>query len=40
VGNDLKARDFLTKLDEDPSIGQLVDCTSSKFFRFCLLSQF
>lgn len=29
VGNDLKARDFLSKLDEDPSIGRLVDCTSN-----------
>jgi len=31
VGNDLKAREFLSKLDEDPSIGQLIDCTSSKY---------
>jgi len=29
VGNDLKARDFLAKLDEDPSVGGMVDCTSS-----------
>jgi hypothetical protein len=29
VGNDLKARDFLAKLDEDPSVGNIVDCTSS-----------
>jgi hypothetical protein len=29
VGNDLKARDFLAKLDEDPSVGDMVDCTSS-----------
>ncbi|RDI88117.1 hypothetical protein Vi05172_g1893 [Venturia inaequalis] len=29
VGNDQKAREFLGKLDEDPSIGQLVDCTSN-----------
>jgi vWA found in TerF C terminus len=31
VGNDLKARDFLGKLDEDASIGQIIDCTSSKY---------
>jgi hypothetical protein len=30
VGNDLKARDFLSKLDEDPEVGPLVDSTSSK----------
>ena len=30
VGNDLKAREFLGKLDEEPGIGDLVDCTSSK----------
>ena len=30
VGNDLKAREFLGKLDEDPVVGKLVDCTSSK----------
>ena len=30
VGNDLKAREFLGKLDEDPQIGPMVDCTSSK----------
>lgn len=29
VGNDGKARDFLSSLDEDPSIGNLIDCTSS-----------
>jgi hypothetical protein len=29
VGNDQKAREFLGKLDEDPAIGQLVDCTSN-----------
>ncbi|QDS77455.1 hypothetical protein FKW77_006918 [Venturia effusa] len=29
VGNDQKAREFLGKLDEDPSIGQLIDCTSN-----------
>lgn len=31
VGNDQKARDFLGNLDEDPHIGGLIDCTSSKF---------
>lgn len=30
VGNDLKAREFLTALDEDPEVGQLIDSTSSK----------
>ncbi|KAJ5168923.1 uncharacterized protein N7482_004517 [Penicillium canariense] len=30
VGNDLRARDFLADLDEDPEIGHLIDCTSSK----------
>jgi hypothetical protein len=29
VGNDLKAREFLGKLDEDTEIGGLIDCTSS-----------
>ncbi|EED14973.1 transcription factor RfeF, putative [Talaromyces stipitatus ATCC 10500] len=29
VGTDLHARQFLAKLDEDPSLGGLVDCTSS-----------
>jgi hypothetical protein len=29
VGNDQKAREFLGKLDEDPAIGQLIDCTSN-----------
>lgn len=29
VGNDTKAREFLGKLDEDPTVGALVDCTSS-----------
>jgi hypothetical protein len=29
VGNDEKAREFLGKLDDDPVVGQLVDCTSS-----------
>jgi hypothetical protein len=31
VGNDLKAREFLAKLDEDPVVGRMIDCTSSKF---------
>lgn len=30
VGNDEKARDFLAKLDADPGVGSLVDCTSSE----------
>ena len=30
VGNDLKAREFLSRLDEDPQVGPMVDCTSSK----------
>lgn len=30
VGKDTKARDFLGKLDCDPGIGQLIDCTSCK----------
>jgi len=30
VGDDMKAREFLAKLDSDPSIGHMVDCTSSK----------
>jgi hypothetical protein len=29
VGNDIKAREFLAKLDEDPVVGRLVDCTSN-----------
>ncbi|PGH21658.1 hypothetical protein AJ80_03091 [Polytolypa hystricis UAMH7299] len=29
VGNDLKAREFLSKLDEAPGIGELIDCTSN-----------
>ncbi|KAL1857369.1 hypothetical protein Plec18170_003493 [Paecilomyces lecythidis] len=29
VGTDLKAREFLSELDEDPSIGGLIDCTSN-----------
>ena len=31
VGNDEKATKFLQKLDKDPQIGHLIDCTSSKF---------
>jgi hypothetical protein len=30
VGNDEMAKKFLSKLDEDPNVGQLIDCTSSK----------
>lgn len=30
VGTDNKAREFLASLDEDPHIGGLIDCTSSK----------
>jgi hypothetical protein len=29
VGNDLQAREFLSKLDEDPVVGPMIDCTSS-----------
>ncbi|KAL4891050.1 hypothetical protein BDV59DRAFT_73362 [Aspergillus ambiguus] len=29
VGNDNKAREFLRSLDEDPTIGNLIDCTSN-----------
>lgn len=39
VGNDVKAREFLGRLDTDPSIGQLVDCTSSKFEIFVTSNQ-
>lgn len=28
VGNDQKAREFLGKLDSDPQVGNMVDCTS------------
>lgn len=31
VGNDEAAKKFLGKLDEDPQIGPMVDCTSSMF---------
>lgn len=37
VGNDLKAREFLSKLDEEPTIGDIIDCTSSTFFIMPLL---
>lgn len=30
VGNDQQATEFLAKLDNDPQIGGMVDCTSSK----------
>jgi len=39
VGNDVKAREFLAKLDEDPVVGNMVDCTSSKPL-LCLPSIF
>ncbi|KAK6348918.1 hypothetical protein TWF730_009680 [Orbilia blumenaviensis] len=29
VGNDLRAREFLSRLDKDPRIGHLIDCTSN-----------
>lgn len=32
VGNDLKAREFLSSLDEDRTIGDIIDCTSSMSF--------
>jgi len=31
VGSDMKAREFLGKLDDDPIIGDFIDCTSSMF---------
>jgi len=34
VGNDEMARKFLSKLDEDPQVGPMVDCTSSEFAAF------
>lgn len=33
VGTDQRAREFLGTLDEDPQIGHLIDCTSSKSQR-------
>lgn len=38
VGNDEKAREFLGKLDADPMVGRMVDCTSSTY-RSWLLDQ-
>ncbi|KAF3930747.1 hypothetical protein ABW19_dt0210384 [Dactylella cylindrospora] len=29
VGNDLRAREFLAKLDKNPRVGHLIDCTSN-----------
>ena len=41
VGNDLKAREFLGKLDEEPTIGDIIDCTSSKLLTvFPLRTQY
>lgn len=37
VGNDQLARAFLGKLDEDPQVGALVDCTSSKLYKYCTM---
>lgn len=34
VGNDQKATEFLAKLDNDPKIGSMVDCTSSELPAF------
>ena len=31
VGNDLQARAFLSKLDQEPGIGDVIDCTSSEY---------
>lgn len=31
VGNDIKAREFLKQLDENREVGDIIDCTSSKF---------
>jgi hypothetical protein len=31
VGNDQQATEFLAKLDNDPTVGNMVDCTSSKW---------
>ena len=33
VGNDAKATEFLAKLDNDPQVGSMVDCTSSKSYH-------
>lgn len=32
IGNDKRAQAYLQKLDTDPDVGTLIDCTSSKFF--------
>ncbi len=40
VGNDLKAREFLSKLDEEPTIGDIIDCTSSKYCDLGTLEKF
>lgn len=40
VGNDLQAREFLGKLDKDPAVGKLVDCTSSELFHHPLTSNY
>ena len=43
VGNDLKAREFLGKLDEEAGVGELIDCTSSKYSenaRFAFANDF
>ena len=37
VGNDQKATEFLAKLDSKSDIGDLVDCTSSKFATVALM---
>jgi hypothetical protein len=34
VGNDLKAREFLGKLDSNPEVGHLVDSTSSEYWNY------
>lgn len=39
VGNDVKAREFLGKLDSDPRCGHLVDCTSSMLLRTSTLKS-
>jgi hypothetical protein len=39
VGNDTAARDFLGKLDKDPVVGGLVDCTSSKSKITCSITH-
>lgn len=38
VGNDLRARKFLSELDEDPRFGRSVDCISSMYFFQSLYS--